>query len=188
MRTHTSLRSPQTSLFATHCSKLQALTARMHSTKGRLKCMPRHHADCTTAVAYDMAHCFTARGTETQGCISLGDIRSAPTRWVLALFLVFMNFWSNVPKFRPVGGGLCVYFLKSVRKGRFRNVWVGGGGGMITFLSKWSCKVDDAQDRAMLEGPLIILKASGSTHCMARRADHQQGSDALSGYAADWRH
>ena len=28
---------------------------------------------------------------------------------------------------------------------------------MITFLSKQSCKVDDAQDRAMLEGPLIIL-------------------------------
>ena len=26
------------------------------------------------------------------------------------------------------GGGVCVCFLKSVRKGRFRNVWVGGGG------------------------------------------------------------
>ena len=29
---------------------------------------------------------------------------------------------------RGGGGGGCVYFLKSVRKGRFRNVWVGGGG------------------------------------------------------------
>ena len=30
--------------------------------------------------------------------------------------------------FRWGGGGVCVYFLKSVRKGRFRNVWVRGGG------------------------------------------------------------
>ena len=36
--------------------------------------------------------------------ISLGDIRCPPTWWVLALFLGFMNFWSNAPKFRPVGG------------------------------------------------------------------------------------
>ena len=35
---------------------------------------------------------------------------------------------------------------------------------MITFLSKWSCKVDDAQDRAMLEGPLIILNLN-RRHC-----------------------
>ena len=35
---------------------------------------------------------------------------------------------------------------------------------MITFLSKWSCKVDDAQDRAMLEGPLIILNPN-RCHC-----------------------
>ena len=37
---------------------------------------------------------------------------------------------------------------------------------MITFLSKWSCKVDDAQDRAMLEGPLIILN-SNRPHCLS---------------------
>ena len=30
---------------------------------------------------------------------------------------------------RGGGGGLCVYFFKSARKGHFRNVWVGGGGG-----------------------------------------------------------
>ena len=58
--------------------------------------------------------------------ISLGDVHSAPTRWVLALFLGFVNFWSNAPKFRPFGGCMC-YFWKSVRKGHFRNVWVGGG-------------------------------------------------------------
>ena len=47
--------------------------------------------------------------------ISLGIIHSAPTPWVLALFLGFMgfNFWSDAPKCGPVGGGrgVCVYFL-----------------------------------------------------------------------------
>ena len=40
----------------------------------------------------------------------------------------------------------------------------GGGGEMITFLTKRSCKVDDAKDRAMLEGPLIILNPN-RPHC-----------------------
>ena len=35
---------------------------------------------------------------------------------------------------------------------------------MITFLSKWSCEVDDVEDRAMLEGPLIILNMN-RRHC-----------------------
>ena len=39
----------------------------------------------------------------------------------------FYELWSNAPKIRPVGG-VCVYFLKSVRKGRFRKVRVRGGG------------------------------------------------------------
>ena len=59
-----------------------------------------------------------------------------PTRWGLALFAGFPNFWSVAPNFRSVVvGGVCVYFLKSVRKCRFRNVWVGGGGKVVTFLS-----------------------------------------------------
>ena len=29
------------------------------------------------------------------------------------------------------GGGVCVHLLKSVREGRFRNMWVGGG---LTFF------------------------------------------------------
>ena len=41
------------------------------------------------------------------------------------------------------GGGGCVCFLKSVRKGRFRNVWVWGGGGS-QFCTK-SCKRTDTQ-------------------------------------------
>ena len=39
----------------------------------------------------------------------------------------FCELLVQCAKMRPVGGG-GVYFLKSVRKGRFRNVWVGGGG------------------------------------------------------------
>ena len=30
--------------------------------------------------------------------VSLRDIRYAPTRWVLALFLGFVNFWAQCPK------------------------------------------------------------------------------------------
>ena len=56
--------------------------------------------------------------------ISLGDIRYVPLRWVLTLFLSFLHFWSDVPKFHSLA---CAYFLKSVRKGYFRNVWVKGG-------------------------------------------------------------
>ena len=37
--------------------------------------------------------------------ISLGDIWYAPTRWVLALFLGCVKFWSNALKFRLFGGG-----------------------------------------------------------------------------------
>ena len=43
--------------------------------------------------------------------ISLGDIRYAPTRWVLALFLGFVNFCSNTPKCHLFGGGvMCILF------------------------------------------------------------------------------
>ena len=42
-------------------------------------------------------------------------------------------------------GGVCVYFLKSVRKGRFRNVWVGGGGSETIFLHNRGPKLDVAR-------------------------------------------
>ena len=41
--------------------------------------------------------------------ISLGDIHCAPTRWVLAFFPEFLNFSSNAPKYRSLGGGGYVY-------------------------------------------------------------------------------
>ena len=72
---------------------------------------------------YKLTYC-----TQNMCHISLGDIQNAPMRWVLALFAGFPNFWSVAPKFRPFGGGMCI-LLKSVRKGHFRNVWVGGGVG-----------------------------------------------------------
>ena len=74
------------------------------------------------------SYVLTYRVLQLQHCISLTDIHSTPTRSVLALFLGFVNFWSNAPKFRPFGGGLCIYFLTSVTKGHFRYVWVLGGG------------------------------------------------------------
>ena len=46
--------------------------------------------------------------------ISLGDIQSVPTWWVLAFFPGFLNFSSDAPKYRSLGGGGYVYFLKSV--------------------------------------------------------------------------
>ena len=97
--------------------------------------------------------------------ISLGIIQIAPTRWVLAFFQGFMIFWSNAPKFRPIAlGGGYVYTFEICEKRPFQKCMGGAGGWMITFLSKWSCKVDDAQDRAMLEGPLIIPNPN-RPHC-----------------------
>ena len=57
---------------------------------------------------------------------SLGDIQNMPTQSKFAIFQGFLHCWSNAPN---LGGGGYVCFLKSVRKGRFRNVWVWGGGG-----------------------------------------------------------
>ena len=65
------------------------------------------------------------------------------------------------------GGGVCVCFLKSVREGHFRNVWVGGGGvGGRSFEHravqgtthrKWQCSRDHSLFRIrviVIPGPL----------------------------------
>ena len=57
---------------------------------------------------------------------SLGIIQSAPTRWVLALFLGFMNFWSNAPKFRFVGGGGILFEICEKRPFQKCMGWGGG--------------------------------------------------------------
>ena len=81
---------------------------------------------CTLYTTY--AQCLQI----TRGNTSLGDIHKLPTLCVLALFRIFYKFCFDVHTFFPMsshrGGGVCVYFFKSVRKGHFRNVWIGGGG------------------------------------------------------------
>ena len=47
--------------------------------------------------------------------ISLGDIQNMPALWVLALFGISYKFCFHVQTYRHLGGGVCVYFLKSVR-------------------------------------------------------------------------
>ena len=42
--------------------------------------------------------------------ISLGDIQLMPTRSVFTFFQTFLNFWSNAPKCRHLGGGMCMLF------------------------------------------------------------------------------
>ena len=54
-----------------------------------------------------------------------------PTLWVLALFGIFYKFCFQVQTCHHLGGGGCVYFLKSARKRHFRNVWVGLGGDIF---------------------------------------------------------
>ena len=61
-------------------------------------------------------HCTASCG------ISLRDMHNLPTGSKFALVQGFFNFLSEAPKFRSIGGGVCVYFLKSVRKGHFRHV------------------------------------------------------------------
>ena len=71
--------------------------------------------------------------------ISLGDIQSAPTRWVLAFFPGFLNFSSDAPKYRalghpmrrnivPLGGGICILFEICVKR-PFQKCMGWGGGG-----------------------------------------------------------
>ena len=57
-------------------------------------------------------------------------------------FSGFSQFFVQCTKISFRRGGVCVYFLKSVRKGRFRNVWVKGplsvpkGGGVCGVYSE----------------------------------------------------
>ena len=46
--------------------------------------------------------------------ISLGDIQNTPTRWVLALFVGFLNCWSVAPDLSFRGGGGYVYTFSNL--------------------------------------------------------------------------
>ena len=68
-------------------------------------------------------------------------------------FLRGFRTFGLLPKlsFRAGGGGVCVYFLKTVRKCRFRNVWVGGGWEVVTFLST-ELKLGRCRGRSTAQG------------------------------------
>ena len=69
-------------------------------------------------------------------CISLGDSQNAPTRWVLALFVGFLNFWSAAPNFRSVvWGGMCILF-EICEKRPFQKCMGWGRVGCHTFEHK----------------------------------------------------
>ena len=103
-------------------------------------------------------HNAKSRGQSSTCNISLGDIRYAPTQWILALFLGFVNFWSNAPKHCLffLRGGMCILF-EMCEKRPFQKCMGWGGGRWSHFWSKRSCKFDDAQDGAMFEGPASLL-------------------------------
>ena len=63
--------------------------------------------------------------------IPLGDIRFMPkgSKKISHFFRFFSIFCLMLQRFVPYGGG--GGYVKSVRKGRFRNVGGGGGGGHI---------------------------------------------------------
>ena len=82
-----------------------------------------------TTRRFFLLHAFTAKKNYTNYClpslqpclfvvrlllscinISLMDIQNVPPRWVLAFVLEFLNFWSDAPEFRSVGGGMCILF------------------------------------------------------------------------------
>ena len=42
--------------------------------------------------------------------ISLGDIHNMPTRSKFVYFQCFLHFSARAPKFRSVGGGMCILF------------------------------------------------------------------------------
>ena len=86
--------------------------------------------DCAYHCPQNVGDVYAKRIAE-HCCISLGDIHNMPTFWVLALFGNFYIFCFHVQTCRHLGRGVRAYFLKSARKGHFRNVWVGGGGFAI---------------------------------------------------------
>ena len=82
-------------------------------------------------------------------------------------------------------GGGCVCFSKSVRKGHFRNVWVGGGVGGHSFAHR-AVRGRTHRAQAMVQGSLII---SNPIRC--HRCPFLQGPGLHWGThprACDWEH
>ena len=60
----------------------------------------------------------------------------------------FARFAPMCNSMSPHRGEVCASFLKSVRNGRFRNVWV-GAGGRCSHFSAQSCTLDGAHKNAL---------------------------------------
>ena len=70
-----------------------------------------------------------AKADEEGGRTSPGDIHNMPMQWVLACFPSFLNFWSDAPKLRSLGGAIFILF-EICKKRPFRrgmDHWGGGG-------------------------------------------------------------
>ena len=83
---------------------------------------------------------------------------------VFGTFPGFYEVLVQCAKISSCWGGSMGILFEICEKRPFPKCMGWGGGKMITFLSKRSCKVDDAQVKAMLEGPLIILNRL-NRHC-----------------------
>ena len=87
----------------------------------------------------------------------LWDIRFLPTRSAFTFFQNFLNFWSNAPKCRHLGGGggMCMLF-EICEKMPFQKCmgWGGGVGGHSFAHRAVNERTHRAQ--AMLQGSLII--------------------------------
>ena len=60
-------------------------------------------------------------------------------------------------------GGVCVYFLKSVRKGRFRNVWVGGGGGRWSHFLSTELEIQQCMGQSNAQGTADYSESESSS-------------------------
>ena len=91
---------------------------------------------CQLYCALDCAMFMGRRGVCTSfvatSVCSLGDIQFMPTRSEFAIFRGFFKFWSNAPKFRSVGGGVCMLF-EICEKRPFQKCMVWGGGRRSQF-------------------------------------------------------
>ena len=117
--------------------------------------------------------------------ISLWDIQFLPTRSKFTFFPVFSTL-SPMHQNVVTLGGVCVCFSKSVRKGHFRNVWVGGGGvGGHSFAHR-AVQGRTHRAQAMVQGSLIIPNPIRRHRCpFPQGPGLHWGTDPR---ACDWEH
>ena len=82
------------------------------------------------------------------------------------------GFWHFLRVFRTFGllrqnfvplGGVCVYFLKSVRKGHFKKVWVGGGGVGGHIFEQTELQIGRCTERSNARGTIDYSESESSS-------------------------